>query len=130
MKAPTRVSDIFTRLLLVFASEDRERLVIEEEPSLEVATDAEYIHVMLENIVENALRFSPAYNNVELRAFAHGADTYIRVQDYCRGKPTDKRERVFEPFMRLEDMMHHSRGMGLGVHIVQLLASRLGTNRR
>jgi signal transduction histidine kinase len=126
VKVPTKLSKIVQELCANLRQEDLERLVIDGNPELYVVADPRYLEVMLENILENAFQFSPADRPVVLKVWRDSTAHYIQIKDFGKGIPLDQREKIFEPFVRLENLSNHSRGMGLGLHIVRLLSSRLG----
>ena len=121
----TSLGEVIASLKADLSAEDVTRLVVEGNLDQYVLSDPEYLEVMLLNIIENALRFSPEYMSVVLRCWCEKSVVYLEIGDSGGGIPFEEREKVFEPFVRLEDIIHHSRGMGLGLHIVSLLSSRL-----
>jgi signal transduction histidine kinase len=125
VKVPSKLSSIVQELCGNLRQEDLERLIIEGNPEMYIVSDPNYLEVMLANILENAFRFSPVDQPVVLRIWRDSTSNYIQVQDFGTGIPLEEREKVFEPFVRLETLSHHSQGMGLGLHIVRLLSSRL-----
>lgn len=126
VKVPTRLNGIVKSLCAELRDQDLQRLIIDGNPEMYVVSDPNHLNVMLHNLVENAFRFSPADASVVLRIWRDSAASYIQVQDFGKGIPLEEREKVFEPFVRLESLSNHSKGMGLGLHIVRLLSSRLG----
>ncbi len=126
VKVPMKLSSIVQDLCENLREEDLQRLIIEGNPELYVVSDPTHLEVMLEHLVENAFCFSPVDAVVILRVWRDSTTNYIQVQDFGKGIPVEEREKVFEPFVRLETLSHHSKGMGLGLHIVRLLSSRLG----
>lgn len=126
VKVPTKLSSIVQELCGSLHQEDLERLIIEGNSELHIVSDPKHLQVMLVNVVENAFRFSPADKPVILRIWSDSTTNYIQIQDFGMGIPLEEREKIFEPFVRLESLSHHSQGMGLGLHIVRLLSARLG----
>lgn len=125
VKVPSKLNSIVQELCANLRQEDLERLIIEGNPEMYIVSDPNHLEVMLANILENAFRFSPVDQPVVLRIWRDSTSNYIQVQDFGTGIPLEEREKVFEPFVRLESLSHHSQGMGLGLHIVRLLSSRL-----
>lgn len=94
-----------------------------------VVGDAVQLTVLLENLVENALRYTPAGGVVDVTvAVAEGQPT-LRVTDSGPGIPMPERGRVFDRFYRCEAAQALSRdrsGSGLGLAIVKSIAERHG----
>lgn len=78
---------------------------------------------VIENLLDNAVSFSPAGAPIEVRLAEQGADIILSVSDHGPGIPEDKREQVFERFHSLrpdaEDFGNHS---GLGLAIARTIA--------
>jgi two-component system sensor histidine kinase TctE len=79
---------------------------------------------MLANLVDNALRYTPAAGTVTVRLQPRGDRIDVVVEDDGPGIPAADRERVFERFCRLENS--RSDGCGLGLAIVREIARSHG----
>ncbi len=124
--APFKISRLIKKLCDGLKPEEQERLIIEADPEMFIVSDFEHLETILRNLVDNALRFSPADKPVIIRAWKNSICDFIQIRDFGKGIPKDMTEKVFEPFVRLESVHHHSKGMGLGLYIVRLLSSQLG----
>ena len=80
-----------------------------------VQIDAAQIERALANMLENALRFSPADSKVSVRAESRGAEVIVRIEDSGPGVPAADASAIFEPFRRST----RSRGAGLGLAIAR-----------
>ena len=80
-----------------------------------VQIDAAQIERALANMLENALRFSPADSTVSVRAESRGAEVIVRIEDSGPGVPAAEASAIFEPFRRST----RSRGAGLGLAIAR-----------
>lgn len=80
----------------------------------------------LVNLLENAIKYSPADSIVELAAAREGDTLCFTVADRGRGVPEEERERVFEPFYRRRDAQPDVGGAGLGLSIARGLAEAQG----
>lgn len=89
--------------------------------SVQVAGDVAALAVLTANLLNNALRYTPAGGRVELRLSDDGAGARLEVADSGPGIPPEQRERVFERFYR--GLGHGYGGSGLGLAIVRQIAA-------
>ena len=83
--------------------------------------DAE-LRSLLENLVDNALRYAPSGSAVTVSVSAAHGMVELTVSDAGRGIPEAERERVFERFYRAAG--DATRGTGLGLAIVKAIVER------
>jgi len=83
----------------------------------DVPIDVVQIDQVLTNVLENAVRFTPAGKQIAVSAQAPDRVVRVRVSDEGRGIDPSKRDGVFEPFVRAED----SPGTGLGLSIARAI---------
>lgn len=88
------------------------------------AFDADSLRMLLRNLVDNALRYTPAPGAVEISCGVEGGRSYLRVADTGPGIAEDMHERAFERFVRLGGAQLP--GSGLGLSIVRRIAERHG----
>ena len=82
--------------------------------------DATLLHLILRNILENAVKYAPPHTAVDVEVTA-GA---ILVRDHGPGIPEAERDKVFTRFYRIQGTREP--GSGLGLSIVRAAAQRLG----
>ncbi len=99
-------------------------LGIEEIASLSLHADPEALRLILRNALENAIKYTPAGGKVTLRLLAENDSAVIEVVDDGPGIPVLERDRVFEPFYRINGTAFE--GSGLGLAIAREAAVRLG----
>ncbi|MGE5047891.1 MAG: sensor histidine kinase, partial [Deltaproteobacteria bacterium] len=85
------------------------------EPVLPVQADPDRVSLVLSNLIQNAIRYSPSGTAVELRAEPDGRMVRFTVTDHGPGIPPDQRQRIFEKFVRLPGAK--GQGLGLGLYI-------------
>src|SRR5215472_14895143 len=79
-----------------------------------VLADPAILERVVENLIENALRYSPAGKPPLVTASALGDRVELRVTDRGPGVPEQNREQMFVPFQRLGDT-DNTAGVGLGL---------------
>jgi two-component system sensor histidine kinase TctE len=90
----------------------------------EVAGDPMLLSEMLDNLVDNALRYTPSGGAVTVRSGCQDAAPFISVEDTGPGIPEWARSKVFDRFYRVEGSPGD--GSGLGLAIVKEVVERHG----
>jgi len=102
----------------------RQTLRLESAPeAVLVRGDREALRVMLSNLIDNALRYTPSQGSVIVRAARQGDAALIEVEDTGLGIPPEQRLRVFDRFYRVPRAAAEE-GSGLGLAIVKRVADR------
>jgi signal transduction histidine kinase len=91
-----------------------------------VAGDHELLRTMLDNLVRNAVRFSPEPGRVDVEAATENSSVLLRVCDRGPGIPEDLLPRIFDRFAQATDERRRGRGHGLGLEIAQGIAELHG----
>jgi signal transduction histidine kinase len=95
--------------------------------ALEVDADPTRLRQVVDNVVANALRHSPAGERVRVRISRAGADAQVAVIDRGPGIPANDLDRVFERFYRVDEARGRKHGgAGLGLAIVRRLVELHG----
>jgi two-component system phosphate regulon sensor histidine kinase PhoR len=115
-------------MLKPLAGRKRIRLETSVPPECRVRADSDALRTILENLVENALKYSPEGSLIRVESgSAKGDRIRISVIDNGIGIPRDKRELVFERFERVKsEKAGRQKGLGLGLHIVKKLVELHG----
>jgi two-component system OmpR family sensor kinase len=88
-----------------------------------VRGDRAALRALMENLVDNAIRYAPS-GAIVVRAYREGNDAIFEVEDSGPGIPAAERARVFDRFYRGEAAA--AGGTGLGLAIVRRIAERHG----
>ncbi len=88
-------------------------------PSLPLRRDAAAIQMVLRNLLDNAVKYSPAGSVVQIAVERQQDEARIRVCDNGRGMDADELTHAFTPFWRGSDKA--TGGSGLGLHLVREL---------
>jgi two-component system sensor histidine kinase KdpD len=104
--------------------DDAEHLLIVVPDDLPlVRADPGLLERVLANLFSNALRHSPPDLRPMLRAREDGDRVVLDVVDHGTGVPSGLKERIFEPFARLDE---RSPGVGLGLAVAKGFAEAMG----
>ena len=91
-----------------------------------VEGNADGLRILLRNLVDNALRYTPAGGAVDVAVSVSGPDAILDVADNGPGIPPEDRRRVFDRFYRGSGT--GETGTGLGLSIVKSIAERHGAH--
>jgi signal transduction histidine kinase len=92
--------------------------------------DGDALRRVLLNLLDNAVRYGPAGQTVTVAVERAGAWARIEVEDEGPGVPDHHRERIWKPFVRLDDAQDESlTGCGIGLSIVSELVALHGGRR-
>ena len=96
--------------------------------SVAVRGDAATLAVLIANLLDNALRYTPPGGRIDAAVDEDGGAAVLSVTDTGPGIPADERERVFERFRRGTSTVAPgaSTGSGLGLSIVRRVADAHG----
>lgn len=77
------------------------------------------IYRLVYNLVENAIKYNHPLGQVTVTAYQRNKHVYLSVEDTGSGIPKELRERVFEPFFRVDKSRNRELGgVGLGLALV------------
>ena len=123
-RVPVRFESLVARLrgdLAMTGSDDRLAVSLSRDLPL-VEVDSTRIGQVLENLVMNALKYSPADRLVTLGASVESAWLVVTIEDEGIGVPEDDRQLVLEPFHRARNVRESAMpGTGLGLYIARRL---------
>ncbi|HEY0353066.1 MAG TPA: NahK/ErcS family hybrid sensor histidine kinase/response regulator [Enterovirga sp.] len=121
-----RLDDVFRQLAREFEPVAAEKgLRLRFVPtSLWVRTDRALLRRLLQNLVSNALKYTPK-GRILVGTRRRGGKLSIEVWDTGLGIPASKRRTVFREFQRLAEGARAARGLGLGLSIVERVAKAL-----
>jgi signal transduction histidine kinase len=89
-----------------------------DEPLMALGSSA-LLHRLLGYLLENASKYAPSAGSIDIYGWREGDRATLAVTDDGPGIPEEWRERIFEPFVRLDDS---PRGAGIGLFAARHLA--------
>ena len=109
------------------AEERRIKLSTEVEPGVALRGDRAQLGLLLSNLIDNALHYTPAKGAVCVRLNAAESRAVLQVHDTGQGIPAGELSRVFERFYRVDKARtRQTGGTGLGLAIVRHVAEAHG----
>lgn len=101
---------------------------LESEAGLKAVVDPEEMAMVLRNLFENAVLYSPGVPEITVRFARTGQNLRLSVQDRGRGLDPGELKKVFGMFYRVQVSGENVRGTGLGLYIVEsIVQSHNGT---
>lgn len=98
-------------------------MVLDADPLLCAPVDQTRVRQVVDNLVGNAIRFSPSGGQVAVGLHRAGSTVVLTVRDHGPGFPPDFLPRAFERFSRADpSRTRHRGGAGLGLAIVWTIA--------
>lgn len=102
-------------------------LSFEASPGVAASVSPTLLVQAVDNLVENALKYSEPGTPVTVRASSAGDDAMLSVEDRGIGVPADAIQAIFEPFYRSpEARLSGAAGTGLGLALVKRIAEAHG----
>jgi PAS domain S-box-containing protein len=99
-----------------------EREVDVETTSIVIACDKAKVERIVENLLGNAVKHTPATSRIWVRVEPWEGGALIVVEDDGPGVPPDQREKIFEAFLQGETATPHLSGVGVGLALVARFA--------
>lgn len=97
------------------------------EPGLRIFADPDRMVQVFTNLLSNAAKFSPAGEQVQVRALRRGAQVRVEVSDRGPGVPEGFRTQIFQRFAQADSSSTRAKGgTGLGLSIVRAIVERHG----
>ncbi len=103
------------------------RISTQLDDGISAPADASALRQMVLNLLDNAMKYGPAGQEVRVTLTRAGVAARITIDDEGPGIPADDRDRIWKPFQRLDrDANSAVAGSGIGLSVVRELAVRHG----
>lgn len=118
-KEKYELNEIIGLLVTQLPRQEQARLEVKIPPGLPpLWVDFEQFLRLLQNLVENGLRYSNKESKVAIKAKEQTGEILVMIEDHGQGIPDDEKRKVFEKFYRGTLSAKSSTGTGLGLAIV------------
>lgn len=121
--SPTQMRDLVRQEWKSYRGKAREKRVsfLFKEPSKpipKIFVDEEKIRLVLQNLIDNAIRYTPPKGVVEISLTSSGKDVTLEVRDTGIGIPEHEQTKIFQKFSRASNALKlDTTGSGLGLFI-------------
>lgn len=120
------VQDVIQKFSLSAETDDI-KLVMKAQESLPfVYADIGLVERVLENLIGNALRYTPAGGEINALLSIKDTEVEIEIQDTGNGIPESELKNIFDRFYRVDNMERSNQHAGLGLSIAQHIVSLHG----
>lgn len=93
---------------------------IDIEPEVEITGDALLLQILVNNLLENAVKYSPKEAAIECNLHNRNKTILLQVIDEGPGIPDNEKKKVFEKFYRIgNETTRTTKGTGLGLYLVK-----------
>ncbi len=125
---PQVVDRVTEHAVASFAARNPDRTIeiTGDRPRAIVDGDETYITLLLENLLSNAAKYSPASAPIEVEISEVGDEVVVEVLDRGLGLDDADNARLFEPFFRAEPARTTASGLGIGLALCQRIVDALG----
>ena len=117
-------SSLFKDCIKQTKSRYPERTFIEDiQPEIEIAGDPLLLQLMISNLLENAIKYSPKDKPIVCRLTKKGNDVTLNIIDEGIGVKEQEKPKIFEKFYRTGDeSTRKTQGTGLGLYLCRKIA--------
>ncbi len=92
-----------------------------------IIADSKRLRQVIDNLLDNAIKYSPEGTEITVRAEAKGEELLVSVADQGRGIVADEVDKIFDRFYRIEQrLVKDPGGMGLGLSLCKALVEAHG----
>lgn len=127
--APVQVTTVLEQALHDVSAQinDNKITVIQkiDDASLVVVVDPTWLHIIIQNLLSNAIRYSRPNQNIRVTLARKGAKAVITVADQGYGIPADQQSKIFTKLFRADNAKKAmGEGSGLGLYIAKAMVEQ------
>ena len=126
----TDLSAIVSQVVQRYADTSEQEIDLKLTKAPTLLGDPTRLGQAVENLVSNAVKYSPEKSRIEVALEAEDDEVVVRVRDHGRGIPPNKLPLIFERFYRVEESGGTVKGTGLGLFITREIVRAHGGNIR
>jgi signal transduction histidine kinase len=117
------IKDLFAQIILKLQFKiDRHKLHLQEiypkEQEVIIQADSKLLGIVLQNLIENAVRYTPENGNIDIKVSFSGKRMLIEIKDNGYGIPKEKRSKILAESVNCKDM-------GFSLYLVKLILKKM-----
>jgi signal transduction histidine kinase len=118
------LSDLLKDVMADFRHRFPERIFEEKvEEEMDLKGDPLLLQIMVNNLVENAIKYSPKESTIKALLRKENGNIYLEIADEGEGIPDAEKTRIFEKFYRIgNENTRKTQGTGLGLYLCSKIA--------
>ncbi len=118
-REPFNLSEMVEEAAAQYAARYPQRFEDEISPGCHMVGDIVMLQIVLNNLLENAIKYTPADTPITVSLARQGATAVIQVRDLGPGIQEDEKKKVFNKFYRIgNEESRKSKGTGIGLYLV------------
>jgi signal transduction histidine kinase len=103
-------------------------MVLVGDEDVEVFADKEQIIQVINNLISNAIKYSPQSDKIEISLFNDPDAALIMVRDFGIGIADDEKNKIFDRFYRVDNKRQTAVGLGIGLYVcLEIVKAHGGT---
>lgn len=120
------LSDLLSKAIEAFSRRFQGRMLQAEiEPNIQIEGDDLLLELAINNLIENAYKYSPKDGSVHVRLWKDAKETVLEVSDEGDGIPDDEKSMIFRKFYRVgSEQTRKTKGSGLGLYLSKTIVRR------
>ncbi len=107
-------------------STERHTILVNAPDTLQMIFDQQRIRQVLENLIGNAIKYSPAGGPIDVKVQRQAGEAMVAVRDYGVGIAPTEQPRIFERYYQVQTADGTRTGMGIGLNLCQEIVSAHG----
>jgi len=112
------LSDMAMDVSAEFAARYQRRFEQDIDDGCRIIGDQAMLRIAITNLVENALKYTPAQGTIRISVSTAGAAAVVQIADEGPGIPDDEKKRIFDKFYRVgNEESRKTKGTGLGLYL-------------
>lgn len=119
------IRQVYQAAKIAYMTRNVELMLECNQDDIEITVDALRIEQVLQNLISNAVKFSPSEGKVVIECALESDAVRISISDQGDGIPEDKLKRIFERFYRVPGIKQEGIGIGLSI-VKQIIAAHGG----